>query len=342
MSIEKTLKTIGIEPIRSLTIKETNSIITQFVELLMQAFPKQKVNKEKILKKMIACQMYFANFAENLGTANYVYQDKAIYISTKANLEEIDEYIIHECFHYLQDERDKKGRLQTLGICYFSEFKMYGMAMNEAAVQYLTCKMLNKKQEIIEYAGISVITESKNYYPLLWNLIAQMVYLIGEEALVESTLFGSETFVLSWMNIAGERVTKEIEDGFDEILNWKQAGSRQSDILEQNMAISYEKVQNEILTSYFDGMLPLIETIEEAEDYQEKLFGCRKLLGNTDQFEFYEMYQQEQLEKIEKKVQELKRKQEKKMLMVMKHSKIKMLFQMLWKFFQKGKEEYKE
>ena len=58
--------------------------------------------------------------------------------------------------------------------------------------------------------------------------------------------------------------------------------------------------------------------------------------------EFYEMYQQEQLEKIEKKVQELKRKQEKKMLMVMKHSKIKMLFQMLWKFFQKGKEEYKE
>ena len=113
---EKGLKSIGIEPIRSLYDDEKSIIIKRFVELLAKTFPKHKLNSQEITKEMMECQMYLANISSQLGTANYYHKNRAIYFSTDANLNEIDEYIIHELIHYFQDKRDKKGKLDRLRI----------------------------------------------------------------------------------------------------------------------------------------------------------------------------------------------------------------------------------
>lgn len=337
---EKALKSIGIEPIRSLNNEEKNRIIKQFVELLVKTFPKHNLNAQEITKEMMECQMYLANISSNLGTANYYHKNRSIYFSTDANLDKIDEYIIHECIHYFQDKRDKKGKLDKLGLCRFSEFKIYAMAMNESAIQYVTCKMLKRKLETIEYAGVVIKTISKNYYPLLTNLISQMACLVGEDKLVESVLFSTDNFILSFMDVAGEKNTIEIENGFDEILSWKQMASQHDIQVESNIAISFEKVQNQILTSYFDGMLPLLETVEEVEEYENKLIEYEEIIGNVDDFEFYENYQVEQLEKAHKKTEYIIKKKSKNMLAVVNNNKLFTLFKLVINFF-KRRQEYR-
>lgn len=214
------------------------------------------------------------------------------------------------------------------------------MAMNEAAIQYATCKMLKRQVETIEYAGIEVKTISKNYYPLLTNLISQMAYLVGEEQLIDSVLFSTDNFILSFMDIAGEKNTIEIENGFDEILSWKQISSQDEIQVENNIAISYEKVQNEILTSYFDGMLSLLETVEEVQEYEQKLIEYEEIIGNIDEYEFYENYQVEQLEKVNKKVEHMLKKKSKNMLAVVHTNKLYSLFKLVINFF-KRRQEYR-
>lgn len=339
MEAEKTLKAIGIEPIRSLSFEEISSIILQFVEAFIQAFPEQKIREEELLHKMFKCKMYLANIPEYLGSANYFYKDKAIYFNCNANLKQLDQYMIHECLHYFQDVRDTRGNLNKLGLCEFTEYKIYAMAMNEAAVQYVTCKMLNEPKEKIQYAGILLETESKSYYPILWNLIAQITYLIGEEKLITSTLFSNDEFMLSFMDIVGEKAVGEIQKGFDEILNWKQS-KENTEKVESAIRYNYEMIQNQILVSYFDGMLFLIETIKEAEEYQRKLIQYRNLMGNVDNFQFYERYKRQQLQKLEKKIIMISRKNSRNMLAVVSDNKIIALFQKIRNFFQRRKEEY--
>ena len=196
---------------------------------------------------------------------------------------------------------------------------------------------MERKIETIEYAGMSIKTISKNYYPLLTNLISQMAYLVGEDKLVESVLFSTDNFILAFMDVAGEKNTIEIENGFDEILSWKQMSNMQA---ENNIVISYETVQNQILTSYFDGMLPLLETVEEVEEYEKKLIDYEDIMGNVDDFEFYENYQVEQLEKAHKRAENITKKKSKNMLAVVNNNKLFTLFKLVINFF-KRRQEYR-
>lgn len=135
----------------------------KFVDGLVATFPEQKINRSAAMTKMFDCTMYLADFPENLGSANYFYKNQSIYFRKGTDLTKLDDYMIHELIHYFQDMRDKNGRLDQMGLCYFLEFKIYGMAMNEAAVQYIASKMLNHKEEKITYCRSS----SKNNKPRL-------------------------------------------------------------------------------------------------------------------------------------------------------------------------------
>lgn len=341
MDLNRALKTVGIGPIRSLSFVEMNQIIQNFVEQLVITFPNQKLKYQEIVAKMFECHMYVAHIPENLGTANYFYKNQAIYYKEGTNFKQLDDYIVHECLHYFQDGRKSGDPLERMGLCTFQEFKIYCMALNESAVQYITSKILKRNKVQIKYAGIVLDTRSPNYFPLLCNLIEQMVFLIGENALVDSVLFSNEHFAYSFMDVAGENALKEIQAGFDTLLELKQNNNEELEKQEILIKQQYEKIQNLILTSYFDGAFTLLETIEEIEEYKQLLEDYKKYLGNVDNYYFYEQYKEKQLDKLDKKAVTISRRNSKDMLAVISNNKIFAFFRAIRNLIFKGKEEYK-
>ena len=249
MDLEKALKNVDIEPIRRLTFAEMGQIVQSFSQGLNLSYPKLKLDLEEIISKMLECHMYLANIPEGLGSTNYFYKTKAIYIDANVDFEKIDDYIIHECIHFFQDKRDEKDNLQRMGLCRFKEFKVHGMALNEAAVQHVTSKILKKRGRTIEYGGIKLKTTSPKYYPVLTCLMDQIAFLVGEYSLAESTLFSIDKFAYEYSDIIGEGNFNKIQVEFDNILEMKQLNN---DIQVALISKRYEQVQKLIMTTYFE------------------------------------------------------------------------------------------
>ena len=82
-----------------------------------------------------------------------------------------------------------------MGLCDFTEFKLYGLGLNEAAVQLMAAKVIDIPKEEVKYFGISFLSDSPSYYPLECNLVKQMAYVAGgENVLFESTFHSNDTF----------------------------------------------------------------------------------------------------------------------------------------------------
>lgn len=345
MKSKKVLKLIGIEKIRELDYLEINTIIMNFVKTLKETFPNQSIDAKQIISKLYECEMYLASFPSNLGTANYFYQDKYIYFRKDVDLSNLDEYMIHELIHCLQDIRDKKGELSRMGLCHFGEVKVKGMAINEAGIEYISSKMLKKETASISYCGIELNTTSKNYYPLLSNLIKQIVNLLGEEELVKSILFSTNDFIYQFIDVAGERPVLEILNSFDLLLDEKRKifsiqDENKRKEQEKETKNAYEKLQNQILTAYFDGYISIMKNVEIAEQIKNKIEEHKNFLGNVDNFEFYEKYKNKMLEKLDKKVEEINKKNSKNMLMIINNNnKLFGFFRTIRKMFYTEKNE---
>ena len=112
MNAEKKLEKLGISTIREFTQREVRYIAEEVTELLVKAFPVLEEEYNNLLIRMLNCKMYLANVAENsnISNINYVYDNNSIYFDVKADLTNINDKIVHECIHYLQDIRNEKGK----------------------------------------------------------------------------------------------------------------------------------------------------------------------------------------------------------------------------------------
>lgn len=222
MDTKKLLDTMGIVPIRSLNFQEVNNLSKEFAELMLYSFGNLQLNYGQICKKMFQCKMYIAEFDARLGNANYIHKNNTIYIRNGVAINCRDSYILHELIHYFQDMRDERGELKKIGICDFAEFKVRGLALNEAAVQYVVSKMLQISEEEINYYGIPLKTKTKEYYPLTCDLINKIIYFLGEDSLIDSVLFSTDKFKLEVMDYCGEEAFNNIQNNFDTIIELQQ------------------------------------------------------------------------------------------------------------------------
>jgi len=342
MNTEKEIENMGIRVSRELKLEEKSKIINDFAQKMINAIKNQKMKLVEIKLKMSSCKMYLAEFDGCIGSANYFYKNQSIYFNEKADYLALDEYSIHECIHYFQDSRER-GKLDKIGLCTFSDFRVEGLGLNEAAVQYITSKMLGKEKEEIEYGNIKLSTYSKNYYPLISNLIEQIVYLLGEEELIDSTIYGNEKFQIYFMELCGEKALNNIAIYFDKILELTNRMNRQTKSSKDKEKIedAYETAQNMIFLSYFDGILPLLETIEEVEEYKAKLEGYKEYMGNVDSFLFYEIYKDKKIEEAEQLITKIIKKNSTKTPMLIRKNIFFEIFNKLKSVFTKGKKEYK-
>lgn len=59
-------------------------------------------------------------------SAKYFYKNNSIYFDHQLDLAKLTDVAIHECIHYLQEKRDKKGNILKLGLCDYTDSSLPG------------------------------------------------------------------------------------------------------------------------------------------------------------------------------------------------------------------------
>ena len=311
MSIESDLKKDGITVVGKLDTLSVNSISRDIAEKLCKAFPNQNFIFQNLFIALSRIPMYIADIPEGFAEATYFYKNSSMYFKQGLKLEELEKFAVHEFIHYLQEIKDKKGHLVRLGLCDFGELKICGMALNEGAVQYMASKALNTEQEIVKYYGISLPTISPSYYPILCNLVAQMAYITGEEALYDSTFYGSSVFKEKFANLCGVDSLLKIESNMDKIMEAEEKAIKLNNKLmydelevmkSQKVAKKVEnykkkikeiffETQKLIFTSFFNTQFNKILTTADIDEYRLRLYNYKNYIGISDDYsEFNEFY----------------------------------------------------
>lgn len=321
MSIESDLRKDGIRVVDILDTMSVNRIAHNIAAKLCNTFPELCFNESDLFTKLSRLGMYRATMPEGMAEANYFYKNTSIYFNEKIALEDLEEFAIHECIHYIQEVKDKKNNLVRMGLCNFDKFKIVGMGLNEAAVQYITSKIINIEKDYVKYFGVSFRTISPSYYPLECNLIEQMAYITGETVLYDSTFTSNDKFKHTFIKLTSEKTYDEIEYYVDRILELEEdiikLNNKSSAYDERNKTVKkivnktndcknkiseyFEKAQNLIIKNYFDKAFKSITNLEELDNYRRKLEHYRELIGQTDDYTFFDDYYTEKMSQLEHK-----------------------------------------
>ena len=265
--------------------------------------------------------MYVAKIPEGLAEANYFYKNSSIYFNEHIQDQDLEEFAVHECIHYLQEVKDKKNYLLRMGLCDYTEFKTYGLGLNEAAVQLMSSKINGIPKEYVKYFGISFETISPSYYPLECQLVSQMAYITGENVLFESTLNSNDNFKTIFSNLTSPKVFIAIQNSIDDILQKEEdiiklnnkisqvddrnkridGMLRKIDELKGEITLGFMRTQNLIISSYFNKEFNMITNLEEVENYRRKLYSFKDYLGYTEGYTFFNDYYVNKMEQLELK-----------------------------------------
>lgn len=359
MGTDKTLKTFGIKVIAKVTKEQQIIIADNVATKISDEF--NYIDYEYVYKKLMIAKMYIAQIPEGLTKAIYMYEEDTLYISDNEDINNISAELMYECIHTLQDIRDKKGNVKQLGQCIFSEFKIYAMALNEASIQYIVYKMYDEEIKQTNAYGIKAKTYSTNKYPLICNIIMQLLYIASEKEIVTSTIYSKDSFMIECIeNLGSELSFTNIQNNLDDMLyaSEKIIGLKREaknieledaekiiqQIYEQEELIGrlYMDCQMSIFRLYFDKLYNDLETKEDITYYKKKLNGYADIYGkfvNESQeyfSKYYENYCKEKYEKLEVLKFRIERKND-NALTVVSDNKILELFYKLKNMFYKLK-----
>ena len=321
MSIKSDLKKDGIEVTEKLDTLRINSIARNVAIKLCDTFPEFNLNQNELFIKLSRLNMYKAKMPEGMAEANYFYKNTSIYFNEHIQDEDLEEFAIHECIHYLQEVKDKRNYLIRMGLCDYTEFKIYGLGLNEAAVQLMASKVNGIPKEYVKYFGISFETTSPSYYPLECCLVSQLAYLVGEDILFESTLNSNDNFKEQFANQTSPKIFMAIQNAIDDILNNEEEIIKLNnriatiddrnrkvdgmlekiDELKSEICLTFMRTQNLIISSYFDKAFDSISNLEEVENYRRKLYSFKDYLGCTEGYTFFNDYYVNKMMDLEKK-----------------------------------------
>lgn len=344
MNVEKKLSKLGIDVVREFTPREVRYVAEEVIESLVNTFPVLEEIYNELLIRLLNCKMYFANIKNdsNISNVNYVYENSSIYFSNNINFNKIDDVIIHECIHYLQDNRTDNGKLKKIGLCDFEELSTYGMGINEAAVQYIASKTVGNYLQTTNKNGIILKTISPNYYPFLTNLISQIIYLLGEDITVKGTINCDEKFEDVFLNTFEEKANTIIKK-FDQIIDIRnkrngEVVAENREMLNNEIVNIYLETQDIIMKTYFDKICTRLNTIEEVDFYIEKFLNYKQLLGIEEEKRFnlndeYEQYKEGLLKKFDKKIMEISKERSKNALSVIYNNRLYRFFKKIISYF---------
>lgn len=311
MNVETELKKDGITVVRKLDTLTVNTIARDIAEKLCKTFPEQNFIFQNLFIALSRIPMYLADIPAGFAEATYFYKNSSMYFRNGLDLENLEKFAVHEFIHYLQEIKDKKGNLVRLGLCDYGDFKICGMGLNEGAVQLMAAKANGSQEEIVKYYGISLPTTSPTYYPLLCNLVKQMAYVTGEDALYDSTFYGSVMFKEKFASLCGINSFLKIQNNLDKILNVEEKaikldnklladdceGSKAHKIAKKienckaKIKDLFFETQNLIYTSYFNTQFSKIYTTADIDEYRVRLYNYKNFIGISENYtDFNDFY----------------------------------------------------
>lgn len=321
MSIKSDLKKDGIEVIQKLNTLKINSIAKNIASKLCETFPSYGLNENNLFIKLSRLDMYKAKMPEGMAEANYYYKNTSIYFNEHIPDEDLEEFAIHECIHYLQEVKDKRNYLLKMGLCDYTEFKIYGLGLNEAAVQLMASKIIGIPKDYVKYFGISFETTSPSYYPLECCLVKQLAFITGEDVLFKSTLNSDDNFKIKFSELTSPKTFMAIQNAIDDILfaeeniiklnnkitlvddrNKKVDDMvKKIDELKEKIKLTFLRTQNLIVSSYFDKAFSKISNLQQLEDYRKQLYSIKSYLGFAEGYTFFNDYYVEKMSQLEHK-----------------------------------------
>lgn len=256
-----------------------------------------------------------------MAEANYFYKNTSIYFNEHIPDNDLEEFAIHECIHHIQEVKDKRNYLVRMGLCDYTEFKVYGLGLNEAAVQLISSKINAIPKESVKYFGINFETVSPSYYPLECCLVNQLAYITGEDVLFESTLKSNDSFKKVFSQLTSPKTFMAIQNAIDDILNDEEeiiklnnriakiddrnkkvdGMIKKIDELKNEIRLIFMRTQNLIISSYFDTAFNKIFDLESVENYRRKLYSFREYLGYTEGYTFFNDYYVSKMDELEHK-----------------------------------------
>ena len=328
MGIPKKLAKLGIIKIKELDYKEVNYIAHDFADKITSTFLSLQTQYNEILAKILNCKMYYAKIPSHMTKVNYIYEDNSIYIDESINILEPDEHFFHEIIHYLQIIRKNNGKIKKVGLCNFGDFAINGLGINEAIVQYMSAKMMKSEEKKINIYGIRLKTISPNYFPLLTNLMEQIIYYIGEDVIIQSAINVNEEFEDIFYNTFEEK-TNQIIRNFDKMLEIRnklsvEINDQVKEELEKKSYNIYIETQEIMLTKYYEQVIPRLTTVQEIDSYLDKLLKNKEYLGMEEKEEFtgtnfYEKYKEIIMKMLDKQLIKINKQKQGKALLVYNH-----------------------
>lgn len=324
MSINSTLKNEGINIVGKLNTLEVNKIASNISEKITTAFPEHNIDKQDLFDSITKLNMYIADMPNDMAMAKYFYKNNSIYFSKNMDLEDLNTLAIHESLHFIQEVKNKRGKLLRLGLYNMKGTADNGMALNEAAVQHMAAIATNAPLDTVKYYNMELSTESPDFYPLQTALLNEMIYFTGSYPLYHSTLYSDDIFKNTFIAKSSTKAYLEIENNFDLICEYESRLSNEiynlsvcseeatstnkvrniNSKIENLKQIIFEKTletQNSIIFNCFSSELNSIRTIEDVTEFQEKLSNFSPLLINTENYNFYTDFCADMLRQAEEK-----------------------------------------
>ena len=321
MSIESDLRKDGIKVVKKLDTLKVNSLARNISVKLCKTFPDYGLNQDDLFIKLSRLDMYIAKMPEGMAEANYFYKNCSIYFNEHIPESELEEFAVHECIHCIQEVKDKKNYLIRMGLCDYTEFKIYGLGLNEAAVQLMSSRVNRIPNDSVKYFGINFDTISPSYYPLECCLVSQLAYITGEDVLFESTINSNDNFKIEFAKLTSPKTFMTIQNSIDDILSHEEEiirinnkiikindrnkkidnSLKKIDNLKKEITSIFLETQNLIITSYFDNAFNKISNLEEIENYRKKLYHFKNYIGTTEGYTFFNDYYIQKMDELEVK-----------------------------------------
>lgn len=314
---------LGFNIIRKIDTNQTHKLGIYLAEKITAVFP--YLDYSAIVDRITNCSIYVAEMPERYSSANYIYQNFSIYISKSTNLDNPDIYFMHELMHYLQDSRHYNGDLHRMGLCHFNTLKISGLALNEAAIQYVVSRINNEHFEKMHCFGIDLCTYSKNYYPILSNLLIQITHIFDESYIIKSLFRNDHSFENAFCELCHNslsyralKANMDIMLGCRDVIIDNSVTLKKEDLDAKQVLViknineksylriqkSFFVVQNLLIKSYYKAMLRNIGYRMKADEFPIKVKELESYLGVSKEhpeYSKYEEYSKYYLAKWEKK-----------------------------------------
>ena len=240
------------------------------------------------------------------------------------DLNDLHSIALHECLHFIQEVKNKHGKLLRLGLYNMEKNANDGMALNEAAVQHMASVASNQPLDTVKYYNMELATESLDFYPVQTAILNEMIYFTGTYPLYHSTLYSNDVFKNTFIAKSNEKAYEQIEKNFDLIYEYETLLSKQfynlslcseeyksiNKIRKINSKIdAYKQIilektletQNLIILSCFTTEFDNIKTLENIKNFEQNMYNFRHLLITTKNYNYYNDFYADMMEKVQEK-----------------------------------------